>query len=69
MRFAFLVVSLALAAVAHAARFSGEPEIQREPLSPEVQDARSAVRRGRFALPPLSLLDPSIAAPADSDPS
>jgi S-DNA-T family DNA segregation ATPase FtsK/SpoIIIE len=33
---------------------------RREPLSPEVQDARSAVKRGRFALPPLSLLDPSV---------
>ena len=35
---------------------------RREPLSPQVQDARSAVKRGRFALPPLSLLDPSVAA-------
>ncbi|MEO8500179.1 MAG: DNA translocase FtsK 4TM domain-containing protein, partial [Vicinamibacteria bacterium] len=35
---------------------------KREPLSPDVQNARSAVRRGRFALPPLSLLDPSVAA-------
>jgi len=35
---------------------------KREPLSAEVQDARSAVRRGRFALPPLSLLDPPVSA-------
>ena len=34
---------------------------RREPLSPEVQNARSAVKRGRFALPPLSLLDPTVA--------
>ncbi len=34
---------------------------RREPLSAEVQHARSAVRRGRFALPPLSLLDPTVA--------
>ncbi len=34
---------------------------KREPLSPEVQNARSAVKRGRFALPPLSLLDPAVA--------
>jgi len=34
---------------------------RREPLSPEVQDARTAVKRGRFALPPLSLLDPTVA--------
>ena len=34
---------------------------RREPLSPEVQNARSAVRRGRFALPPLNLLDPTVA--------
>jgi len=34
---------------------------KREPLSPEVQNARAAVRRGRFALPPLSLLDPTVA--------
>jgi S-DNA-T family DNA segregation ATPase FtsK/SpoIIIE len=34
---------------------------RREPLSPEVQNARSAVRRGRFALPPLGLLDPTVA--------
>ena len=34
---------------------------RREPLSPEVQNARSAVKRGRFALPPLSLLDPAVA--------
>jgi S-DNA-T family DNA segregation ATPase FtsK/SpoIIIE len=34
---------------------------KREPLSPEVQNARSAVKRGRFALPPLSLLDPTVA--------
>jgi S-DNA-T family DNA segregation ATPase FtsK/SpoIIIE len=33
---------------------------RREPLSPEVQNARAAVRRGRFALPPLSLLDPTV---------
>ena len=33
---------------------------KREPLSPEVQNARSAVKRGRFALPPLSLLDPLV---------
>jgi S-DNA-T family DNA segregation ATPase FtsK/SpoIIIE len=35
---------------------------KREPLAPEVQLARSAVKRGRFALPPLSLLDPSVVA-------
>ena len=35
---------------------------RREPLSPDVQSARSAVKRGRFALPPLTLLDPSVAA-------
>jgi S-DNA-T family DNA segregation ATPase FtsK/SpoIIIE len=35
---------------------------RREPLTPEVRSERSAARRGHFALPPLSLLDPSIAA-------
>ena len=35
---------------------------RREPLSAEVQDARSAVKRGRYSLPPLSLLDPSVSA-------
>ena len=34
---------------------------KREPLSAEVQNARSAVKRGRYAIPPLSLLDPSVA--------
>ena len=34
---------------------------KREPLTPEVQNARSAVKRGRFALPPVSLLDPTVA--------
>jgi S-DNA-T family DNA segregation ATPase FtsK/SpoIIIE len=37
---------------------------KREPLSPEVQDARTAVKRGRFALPPLSLLDPPVGVSA-----
>jgi S-DNA-T family DNA segregation ATPase FtsK/SpoIIIE len=37
---------------------------KREPLSPEVQSARSAVKRGRYALPPLSLLDPVVGASA-----
>jgi len=37
---------------------------RREPLSPEVQDARSAVKRGRYALPPLSLLDAPVAPSA-----
>lgn len=35
MRPVILVVFLAFAVAAHAARFSGEPEIQREPLAPE----------------------------------
>jgi S-DNA-T family DNA segregation ATPase FtsK/SpoIIIE len=33
---------------------------KREPLFPEVHNARAAVKRGRFALPPLSLLDPTV---------
>jgi S-DNA-T family DNA segregation ATPase FtsK/SpoIIIE len=37
---------------------------RREPLSSEVQSARAEVRRGRFALPPLSLLDPPVSASA-----
>jgi len=35
---------------------------RREPLSPAVQSARSAVRRGRYALPPLSLLDAPVSS-------
>ncbi|MBK5254751.1 MAG: DNA translocase FtsK [Vicinamibacteria bacterium] len=35
---------------------------RREPLSPGVQSARSAIRRGRYALPPLSLLDAPISS-------
>jgi len=34
---------------------------RREPPSPEVRTDGSAVKRGRFALPPLSLLDPTVA--------
>ncbi len=34
---------------------------RREPSSPEVRSDGSAVKRGRFALPPLSLLDPTVA--------
>ncbi|MEO5762628.1 MAG: DNA translocase FtsK 4TM domain-containing protein, partial [Vicinamibacteria bacterium] len=35
---------------------------KREPLSPDAQAAAQAVRRGRFALPPLSLLDVPVAS-------
>ncbi len=35
---------------------------KREPLPLEVRDARSATRRGRYALPPLSLLDAAVSS-------
>ncbi len=37
---------------------------RRDPLPMDVQDARNAVKRGRYSLPPMSLLDPAVSGSA-----
>src|SRR5687768_14659290 len=58
-----VVVSFVLAAVAHAARFSGEPEIQREPLAPDA--ALKSFRLDPGLRIELVACEPMIADPVD----